>query len=373
MKSKESKEKYKKILYPFFKPILLWTLFFALVFIVAYVLIPSLDFQWVFDRSPGFYYDMVRLFSFFRNFPVSFLFCLFLWFFGVFFFLYKLLKKIFDYKESIVSASKDVFNKEVEFIELPKELEDLEKQLNHLKREYEKKERLAKENEQRKNDLVVYLAHDLKTPLTSMIGYLSLLDEVKDMPTIQREKYIKIALEKSYRLEDLINELFDITRFNSETIVLEKEKLNIKLMLEQMIDDFYPVLKEENKKIDLICCENPCVYGDPNKLARVFSNLIKNAIFYSLEDTIQIEVKKTKEEIQCVIANKGKEIPKEKLQKIFEKFYRMDYSRTSKTGGSGLGLAIAKEIVELHGGKIYATSDSEFTKFYVHLPYKEIS
>ena len=136
-----------------------------------------------------------------------------------------------------------------------------------------------------------------------------------------------------------MNELFETARFNSEKIILEKEDVNLSLMLEQIIDDFYPTLKELNKEIHLEGKKNLSIFVDPLKMARVFNNLIKNAI-----------------------------IPQEKLDRIFEKFYRLDASRNSKTGGSGLGLAIAKEIVLLHGGTIKAKSNKQETIFEVTLP-----
>ena len=205
-----------------------------------------------------------------------------------------------------------------------------------------------------------------------MVGYLSLLDEIDDMPKSKRKKYVSIALDKAYKLEDLINELFDITRFNSETIILKNEEINLRLMLEQIIDDFYPTLNDLNKKIEFIMENNITLYGDSDKLARVFNNIIKNAINYSIgDDPIKIEVNIDENNANVIISNRGNKISDVELQKIFEKFYRLDSSRTSKTGGSGLGLAIAKEIVELHGGNIKATSDLEFTKFYINLPLRK--
>lgn len=283
--------------------------------------------------------------------------------------LYKLLNKIFSYVFAVSESADKLFDKNVEYINLPPEMVEVEKKLNHFKTEAIKNERLARENEQKKDELIVYLAHDIKTPLTSMIGYLSLLSEIKDMPQEQRNRYIDIALDKSYRLEDLINELFDVARFNSEKIVLEKEEINLNLMLEQIADDFYPTLKEMNKKINFTSDEKTILYADPDKLSRVFNNLIKNAVNYSKENTdIDISILNKENQATVKITNKGKQIPKEKLDKIFEKFYRLDSSRTSKTGGSGLGLAIAKEIVELHGGRIYAESDMKETTFSVILP-----
>ena len=327
------------------------------------------DFQWLYNIFPHLYdlldniYELVfeRAYFIFIIFGTTLIIVLSL--------LYKLLNKIFSYVFAVSESADKLFDKNVDYINLPPEMVEVEKKLNHFKTEAIKNERLARENEQKKDELIVYLAHDIKTPLTSMIGYLSLLSEIKDMPQEQRNRYIDIALDKSYRLEDLINELFDVARFNSEKIVLEKEEINLNLMLEQIADDFYPTLKEMNKKINFTSDEKTILYADPDKLSRVFNNLIKNAVNYSKENTdIDISIINKENQVTVNITNKGKQIPKEKLDKIFEKFYRLDSSRTSKTGGSGLGLAIAKEIVELHGGKIYAESDMKETTFSVTLP-----
>lgn len=327
------------------------------------------DFQWLYNIFPHLYdlldniYELVfeRAYFIFIIFGITLIIVLSL--------LYKLLNKIFSYVFAVSESADKLFDKNVEYINLPPEMVEVEKKLNHFKTEAIKNERLARENEQKKDELIVYLAHDIKTPLTSMIGYLSLLSEIKDMPQEQRNRYIDIALDKSYRLEDLINGLFDVARFNSEKIVLEKEEINLNLMLEQIADDFYPTLKEMNKKINFTSDEKTILYADPDKLSRVFNNLIKNAVNYSKENTdIDISILNKENQATVKITNKGKQIPKEKLDKIFEKFYRLDSSRTSKTGGSGLGLAIAKEIVELHGGRIYAESDMKETTFSVILP-----
>lgn len=327
------------------------------------------DFQWLYNIFPHLYdlldniYELVfeRAYFIFIIFGTTLIIVLSL--------LYKLLNKIFSYVFAVSESADKLFDKNVEYINLPPEMVEVEKKLNHFKTEAIKNERLARENEQKKDELIVDLAHDIKTPLTSMIGYLSLLSEIKDMPQEQRNRYIDIALDKSYRLEYLINELFDVARFNSEKIVLEKEEINLNLMLEQIADDFYPTLKEMNKKINFTSDEKTILYADPDKLSRVFNNLIKNAVNYSKENTdIDISILNKENQATVKITNKGKQIPKEKLDKIFEKFYRLDSSRTSKTGGSELGLAIAKEIVELHGGRIYAESDMKETTFSVILP-----
>lgn len=253
---------------------------------------------------------------------------------------------------------------------LSQEMEPMEKKLNLLRQTLERRELEAKLAEERKNNLVMYLAHDIRTPLTSVIGYLSLLEEAPDMPLEQKAKYVHITLEKANRLEQLINEFFEITRYNIQQIVLEKEKIDLYYMLLQMIEEFYPLLSQKGNQAILHGDENVTVYGDPVKLARVFNNILKNAVAYSYENTkIHIFLEEMESgKIVIKFKNQGKTIPKEKLSSIFEKFYRMDEARNSNTGGAGLGLAIAKEIVKLHGGEISAESEKEQVTFVVELP-----
>lgn len=254
-------------------------------------------------------------------------------------------------------------------IHLPAELEFLERKLNNVKNKLEKREKDAQEAEQRKNDLVVYLAHDIKTPLTSIIGYLSLLDEAKDMPSEQKEKYVTITLEKSYRLEQLINEFFEITRFNLQSIILEKDLIPVNYMLLQVADEFYPLLAPKGQKAVVNIDGEINVYADGNKLARVFNNILKNAIAYSdPNSTIEINAKSENDQTFISFTNTGKTIPAEKLNMIFEKFYRLDSARSTQTGGAGLGLAISNEIVQAHGGTITATSIDKKTVFTVIIP-----
>lgn len=328
------------------------------------------NFQWLYDYSPDLYFKLIEMFNSIYNGIGLFIIITITWLTLTFILLHKIIKQLYTYIKEVTDASKLLFDKDTEYIKLPSELEMAEENLNQLKREYEKSKRISKENEQKKDDLIVYLAHDIKTPLTSMIGYLSLLDEIDDMPKKQRQKYISIALEKSYKLEDLINELFDITRFNSEKIVLMKEEVNVKMMLEQIADDFYPLLKENDRNIKITSSSKVVINADSKQLARVFSNIIKNACFYSTDKEILIDIKTSSDTAHITISNKGKKIPEEKLKLLFEKFYRADSSRTSKTGGSGLGLAIAKEITKLHGGDIFAESDNDYTRFHIKLPIK---
>lgn len=333
-----------------------------------------LDFQWIYDMSPDFYYNIKNIFyAIYYTQDISvFIFIAILWSIPVIsisLILYRMLKKSYSYITELENASKQLLDKNIDFIQLRPELSDIADKMNHLKREAEKNEQLAKESEQRKNDLIVYLAHDLKTPLTSVIGYLELLKESPDLPINQRAKYTNITLDKAYRLEELMNEFFEIARFNDTKIVLMKKNLNLKLMLEQIIDEFYPLTNEQNKKIIIKCNNNINCYADPDKLSRAFNNVIKNAISYSFENTnIEINAYTENNIINISIKNEGYTIPKEKLESIFEKFYRLDNARNTTTGGAGLGLAIAKEIITLHGGNITAKSENNITTFTLSLP-----
>ena len=354
----------KKIINKSIALALIWTIMLALLYFLFNLYFTIADFQWVYDISPDIYYSLKQ--NYLNN-NLLFLIGFVIWTIGIISILIYVIYKFFKFNLALTNSINDLYASDIDYINLPKELEELEQKLNKLKRESEKNERLARENEQKKNDLIVYLAHDLKTPLTSIIGYLSLLDEINDMPKDKQSKYIKTTLDKAYKLEDLINELFDIARFNSETIVVNKEELNLNMMLEQIIDDFYPILKENNKEINLEYQDEINLMGDSDKLGRVFNNLIKNAIYYSTDTDITIKINKDDNNTFIKVTNKGV-IPEDKLNKIFEKFYRVDYARNTKTGGSGLGLAIAKEIVELHNGLIEATSTNGYTSILVTLP-----
>ncbi|MCI9175001.1 MAG: HAMP domain-containing histidine kinase [Lachnospiraceae bacterium] len=280
------------------------------------------------------------------------------------------------YFNEIDAALDQLIQGEDKEISLSSEMAPMERKLNALRQTLEKRELESRLAEERKNNLVMYLAHDIRTPLTSVIGYLSLLEEAPDMPMEQKAKYVHITLEKAGRLEQLINEFFEITRYNIQEIVLEKEEIDLYYMLLQMVEEFYPLLEEKGNQALLHSDENVTVYGDPVKLARVFHNILKNAIAYSYRNTrIDIFVEEAREETELspnkiiiTFQNQGKTIPKEKLESVFDKFYRMDEARNSNTGGAGLGLAIAKEIVTRHGGRIFAESEKEQVTFRVELP-----
>ncbi|MGI6263966.1 MAG: sensor histidine kinase [Acutalibacteraceae bacterium] len=253
----------------------------------------------------------------------------------------------------------------------PSDLRAAESALRNLQTGLYEQERSAREAEQRKNDLVVYLAHDLKTPLTSVIGYLSLMEESPDLPVEQRAKYTAITLDKAYRLEQLINEFFDITRFNLQTITLDHNRIDLGVMLRQLAEEFYPLLEEKRLTVRVEVPREIVLIGDADKLARVFDNLLRNAVSYSYPDTVITLSAETVGGMAAVtVRNVGDEIPRDKLERVFDKFFRLDTARQSRGGGAGLGLAIAKQIVTQHGGGITAASTPEYTAFTITLPLK---
>lgn len=293
----------------------------------------------------------------------------FTWLVILYIILYHYWNQAVNYMESIVEASRVLIVPEDIQIHLPPLLRDVEDRMNQIKQVALRNERAARDELQRKNDLIVYLAHDIKTPLTSVIGYLSLLDEAPDMPPEQKAKYIGITLEKANRLDQLIDEFFEITRFNLQYIEVNKARINLSLMLRQMADEFYPMLSPQHKTAVVHAPDDLIIWGDADKLSRVFNNILKNATSYSYEDSvIDIAAYCQGNDTIITFTNKGDPIPNEKLGRIFEKFFRLDSARSSHTGGAGLGLAIAKEIVEAHGGTISAASDETKTVFTVTLP-----
>lgn len=273
------------------------------------------------------------------------------------------------YFNAINDGIESLLHDEEEKILLPSEMLAIEKKLNTVKQTLKQRATDIQLAEQRKNDLVMYLAHDIRTPLTSVIGYLNLLDEAPDMPMEQKAKYVSITLEKAYGLEKMINEFFEITRYNLQQIVLSKETIDLYYMLIQITDEMSPILAEKGNTVIINAEEDINVYGDSDKLARVLNNLLKNAAAYSYPNTeIIITAVNQDNSITLSFKNKGKTISENKLSSIFEKFYRLDEARSSETGGSGLGLAIAKEIVTLHGGTISAKSEDDSIEFIIVLP-----
>ncbi len=279
------------------------------------------------------------------------------------------LLKPLSYLDEVIAAAEQLSQSNEKPIILSEPMKSVQNELNLTREQALHNERSAKEAEQRKNDLIVYLAHDLKTPLTSVIGYMTLLRDEPQISPELRAKYIGIALSKAERLEELINEFFDITRFNLSHLTLEEESVNLTRMLEQIAFEFQPVFAEKELVCETRLAPDVQLVCDPDKLERVFDNLLRNAAFYSYPKTqILLSLEQGESQVAIKVQNRGKTISPEKLARIFEQFFRLDSARASSTGGAGLGLAIAKEIVELHGGSITAESAGESIAFTVELP-----
>lgn len=258
---------------------------------------------------------------------------------------------------------------EHELIKMSPEIKVVEENLNKVQRTLEQQRAEAILAEQKKDDLILYLAHDIKTPLTSIVGYLSLLEETKEMPQPQREKCIHISLEKAHRLEKLINEFFEITRFHKQDIIISKKEIDLHYLLIQLVDECYPQMEASLKRAEINIREDIRVYGDANYLARAFQNLLRNAITYSdTNSLIHIGAFLQEENAIITVTNEGETISSDEQAHIFEKFYRADDARQANTGGSGLGLAIAKNIITLHNGTISVQSENRKTTFSISLP-----
>lgn len=250
---------------------------------------------------------------------------------------------------------------------LSKTLLAKEKESEKLKEKERAALNIERNAERQKNELITNVAHDLRTPLTTIVGYLEL---IKDDTALSKEdvhKYSGIAYEKSIRLQEMMDDLFEFTKLDNADIKLNKSMINLSGLIMQMTDEFYPSFKDCNiTPIVDLPEENIYVQGDGQLLARVFDNLISNALKYGYHNTdLKIEVSGDEKYATVKVINHGDTIASEDIPLLFNKFYRTDSSRNSKTGGTGLGLAITKNIVDLHHGDISVTSDDQITTFIV--------
>lgn len=223
------------------------------------------------------------------------------------------------------------------------------------------------EEEKAKQALIMNVAHDLRTPLTSIIGYMQLLMDHPEYNDEQKYKYLKISYDKALRLSSLMDDLFDYTTLTTKYSKDNFTYLNISQLIEQVVDEMYPHFEAHHCKCHLhISNHQLFIHGDGILLFRVFDNLINNALKYKddLSD-IDIEVLDHDSLITIKVTNQGPVIPKEEIKHLFDQFYRSDASRSSKSGGTGLGLSIAKSIVEMHGGEIFALSKNNHTSFII--------
>ncbi len=241
--------------------------------------------------------------------------------------------------------------------------------LNHMAADIKKLMEKERESERTKNELITNVAHDLRTPLTSIIGYLELLVGNQQVPADMQHKYIEIAYGKSRRLQKLIEDLFGFTKLNCGKIAMHVGQIDIVKLLGQLVEEAYPNFVEKGLSYDLQSnVPAKIINADGNLLARLFDNLIGNAIKYGADGKrVLVKIHAEGETVTVSVTNYGYVIPADELPLIFNKFYRVEQSRSSSTGGTGLGLAIAKEIVDMHGGTISVASDLNGTVFTVKL------
>lgn len=285
---------------------------------------------------------------------------------------YLLQRRSFSYIQKLSDAMRAIaegnLNTYVQ-VEADNEFSDMASNLNYMIKELNALMERERESERTKNELITNIAHDLRTPLTSIIGYLELISKSKNLTEETRINYTEVAYTKAKKLQKLIEDLFGFTKLNYGKIALNLSKVDLVKLLTQLMDEFYPSFSNNNLAYSLKSNLNSVIItADPNLLARLFENLIGNAIKYGAEGKeINVKIAATASIVKVSVINYGKVIPEDEIGLIFEKFYRLEQSRSSKTGGTGLGLAIAKNIVELHGGTIEVKSDLEGTHFIVSL------
>ena len=270
--------------------------------------------------------------------------------------------------DAVQSISQGNLNTEVD-VTGDDEFSAMAANLNQMSSDIRKLMDKEREAERTKNELITNVAHDLRTPLTSIIGYLELLAGNTQIPQEMQHKYIEIAYSKSRRLEKLIEDLFGFTKLNYGKIAMHIGQIDIVKLLEQLLEEAYPNFEEKNLSYDLQSnVPAKIISADGNLLARLFDNLIGNAIKYGADGKrVLVKIHGEEDTVTVSVTNFGRVIPADELPLLFNKFYRVEQSRSATTGGTGLGLAIAKEIVDMHGGTIRVASDLNGTVFTVKL------
>ena len=252
------------------------------------------------------------------------------------------------------------------------EIADVAKNINFMEQQLREQMAAQRQVEKTKSELITNVAHDLRTPLTSIIGYIGLLKDNKYQNEEEFNQYLDIAYVKSEKLKMLIEDLFEYTKLSNKGVKLHKETISITNLVNQLVQELMPLAEEKLIGIDTSStAKNATVSVDSTKMTRAIENLLGNAIKYTKEgNRIKVEMSNEENNVIIKIKNKGK-LSYEELDKLFDRFYRADASRNSTTGGSGLGLAIAKSIVEMHEGDIWASLEDEFISFNIRLRCKE--
>ncbi|WP_066715827.1 sensor histidine kinase [Clostridium sp. Marseille-P299] len=241
------------------------------------------------------------------------------------------------------------------------EFTELAKSINIMNARLQARLKKEKEMEDSKYELITSVSHDLKTPLTSLIGYLDLLNNHKYEDDVRRDEYISITYNKSLRLKELVNELFEYTKLTSNDVKLERNRFNVSALINQIVGE--SIIDFNEKDIEVLL-DNPYkeLYSeiDVKLLSRVFENILKNAEKYSDSNSVfKISVESNETYIVMHFKNKCDGIDEIDVNKIFERFYRLDSARSSEKEGSGLGLTISKRIIELHHGIMEAEKQGD--------------
>lgn len=325
----------------------------------------------VVDRSDvqlvGYAVRNLKFYNFVSDMRLPFV--LVLWVLGALAVVLAVLNRSIRYFDELSSAVAGLFADRTAGITLSDNLSIARAELIDIQNRALSDARAAEMAEQRKNELVAYLAHDIRTPLTSVLGYLSLLKDSPDLPLEARARYAGIAYEKAERLEALIDEFFEITRYNLQSIPIERQQVDVELFCRQLADEFFPECEAQNVTMRIAAPENATFFIDPDKMARALSNVLRNAVaFAEAGSEVRLAAKVQPGQVTLTVTNRGREISAVHLQSIFEKFFREDGARSTNQGGAGLGLAIAKEIVQAHSGIIAATSENGVTTFTIVVP-----
>jgi len=230
--------------------------------------------------------------------------------------------------------------------------------INELIAELEKVRIEAKRSEESRKQLLSSISHDIRTPLTSIIGYIDALKDGVAVSEIEKKEYLKILYMKSNNLKHLVNEIFNMAKLDANEFPLKEEELDFSEVTREVLIGFLPELSKHNLELQVLIPESTCpIIADHLSLMRIMSNLIKNAIYYGKDGkTLGIELLETDTDYELLIWDKGPGIPKHDLQNVFERMYRSEQSRNSSSGGSGLGLSISKALVEKNGGHIWVES-----------------
>ncbi|MGL5085007.1 MAG: HAMP domain-containing sensor histidine kinase, partial [Clostridium sp.] len=249
------------------------------------------------------------------------------------------------------------------------EISGLAVNINTMTEEIERRIESERAAEKTKGELITNVSHDLRTPLTSVMGYIGLIKDGKYENEIMMNEYLNIAFTKSNQLKELIEDLFEYTKLNNNGIVIEREKVNLVDFLSQIIEEYIPLFDDNELTVKKKFIDDKTeVNIDTGKMVRVFENLFSNAIKYSFKPgEVVVSSYENKGYANIVIRNRGEGISKEKMDKLFDRFYRVDEARNSDVKGSGLGLAISKNIIELHEGKIWAECVGNDISFFIKL------